>query len=77
MDIKVLGTGCAKCNKLYDRVSEIVESENLDANIEKVSEMKDILSYGVMSVPALVIDGEVKVTGSIPSKRKIKKLLLK
>lgn len=77
MEIKVLGTGCAKCNKLYDRVSEIVESENLDANIEKVSEMKDILSYGVMSVPALVIDGEVKVTGSIPSKRKIKKLLLK
>lgn len=77
MDIKILGTGCAKCGKLYDLVTEVVNSENLDVNIEKVQDMKAILSYRIMALPGLVIDEEVIFAGSIPSKKKLTKILLK
>jgi len=76
MNIKILGTGCAKCGKLFDLVNEVVESENLDVNIEKVQDMKAILSYRVMALPGLVIDEEVIFAGSIPSKKKLTKILL-
>ena len=72
MNIKILGTGCSKCNKLYDLVTEVVKSENLDVNIEKVQNMKAILSYKIMALPGLVIDEEV-----IPSKKKLIKILSK
>ncbi len=77
MDIKILGTGCAKCGKLYDLVTEVVNSENLDVNIEKVQDMKAILSYRIMALPGLVIDEKVIFAGSIPSKKKLTKILLK
>lgn len=76
MIIKILGTGCSKCNKLTKVVKEIVEENNLDASVEKVENMKDIMSYGILSTPGLVIDEEVKFSGSVPSKKKIKKMLL-
>ncbi|MDM8534837.1 thioredoxin family protein [Clostridiaceae bacterium HSG29] len=77
MNIKILGTGCSKCNKLYDLVTEVVKSENLDVNIEKVQDMKTILSYKIMALPGLVIDEEVIFAGSIPSKKKLIKILSK
>lgn len=77
MEIKVLGSGCAKCTKLYDVVNEIIAEENIDATVEKVKDIKTIMNYGVMSSPGLVIDGEVKFAGSLPSKKKIKKIILK
>jgi len=77
MNIKILGTGCSKCNKLYDLVTEVVKSENLDVNIEKVQNMKAILSYKIMALPGLVIDEEVIFAGSIPSKKKLIKILSK
>jgi small redox-active disulfide protein 2 len=73
MDIKVLGTGCKSCNTLMKNIEELIEEENLDATLEKVSDMKAIMDYGVMSVPALVIDGEVIFSGQSPKKKKLLK----
>ncbi|RPJ31331.1 MAG: thioredoxin family protein [Planctomycetaceae bacterium] len=75
MEIKVLGPGCANCVKLEKVVKEAVADLGLDAQVVKVSEIKDIMSYGVMSTPALVVDGQVKVSGRVPGKDEIKKML--
>lgn len=60
MDIKVLGSGCANCNKLEQMVFDVLAELNADASVNKVTDFKEIVSYGVMSTPALVIDGKVK-----------------
>ena len=67
MEIKVLGPGCANCNKLEDATRKAVEKAGLDATIEKVSDLQEIMSYGVMSTPALVVDGELRLAGRVPS----------
>ncbi len=67
MEIKVLGPGCANCNKLEDATRKAVEKAGLDATIEKVSDLQEIMGYGVMSTPALVVDGELRVAGRVPS----------
>ena len=67
MDIKVLGPGCANCNKLEDATRKAVEKAGLDATIEKVSDLQEIMSYGVMSTPALVVNGELRLAGRVPS----------
>jgi len=74
MDIKILGTGCKKCKKLEENVREAVNSEGMDASVEKVEDMQEIMEYGVMSTPALVIDGKVKSTGKILTAEEIIKL---
>jgi small redox-active disulfide protein 2 len=75
MNIKILGSGCAKCRKLEKVVNEIVRDEGLDAVVEKVTELSQIMSYGVMRTPALVVDEKVVASGTIPKKDKIKQLL--
>ncbi|WDV46662.1 thioredoxin family protein [Clostridiaceae bacterium M8S5] len=75
MVIKVLGTGCSKCNKLEENVKQAVKELSIDATIEKVQDIKDILGYGVMSTPALVIDDVVKVKGKLLTVKEIKELL--
>ena len=75
MIIKVLGTGCANCKKLEENTRKAVAELGIDATIEKVTEMKDIMSYGVMKTPALVVDGKVKIMGRVPSADEIKKYL--
>lgn len=75
MDIKVLGTGCKSCNTLMKNIEELIAEENLDATVEKISDMKAIMDYGVMSVPALVIDDEVIFSGQSPKKKKLLKYL--
>lgn len=72
MNIKVLGSGCKKCTKLYALCNEVIEEMNVDATLEKVEDLKDILGYGVMSTPALVIDEKVQVSGKVPSKKEVK-----
>jgi small redox-active disulfide protein 2 len=67
MDIKVLGSGCAKCKKLYAEVEKAIDAAGLPAQLSKVESIQDIMSYGVMMTPALVVDGEVKSTGRIPA----------
>ena len=67
MKIKVLGTGCPKCKKLYVEAEKAVASSGVEAELEKVEKIDDIMKYGVMMTPALVVDEEVKASGRIPS----------
>lgn len=67
-EIKVLGTGCARCNELERLCYNVAAENNLDVNIQKVSEIKDIMSYGIMQTPGLVINGVVKISGKLPTK---------
>ncbi|MGD9581137.1 MAG: thioredoxin family protein [Vampirovibrionia bacterium] len=73
--IKVLGTGCPKCSKLFEQVKEAAESLNIEYEIEKVKDINKIMEYGVMITPALVVDDEVKVSGKVPSVEDLKNLL--
>jgi small redox-active disulfide protein 2 len=67
MKIKVLGTGCPKCKKLYAEVEKAVAAAGVKADIEKVEKIDDIQKYGVMMTPALVVAEEVKASGRIPA----------
>ena len=77
MEIKILGTGCTKCNDLEKAAREAVAALSIDANIEKVEDIMKIMEYGVMRTPALVVDGKVLVSGKAPNAEEIKKLLSK
>lgn len=72
MEIKVLGTGCAKCEQLYETTRAAVEQAGMDPGlVVKVTDIDEILAHGVMMTPALVIDGEVKSTGKVPDSAQI------
>ena len=75
MKIEILGTGCAKCHKLDELVRATVKESGVDAEVSKVEDIKKIMGYGVMTTPALVIDGKVKVAGKIPSVEEIKQFI--
>lgn len=75
MVIKILGSGCANCKKLEANAREAVKELGIEATIEKVQNFKDIMAYGVMKTPALVVDEKVKVMGRVPSVEDIKKYL--
>lgn len=75
MKIQILGTGCAKCDKLYKHAQQAVEACGGDIELEKVTDLTQIMAFGVMTTPALVIDGQVKVTGKVPSVDDIKKMI--
>ncbi len=71
MKIQILGSGCAKCSKLAELAEEAADELNIDYEMEKVTDVNDIVSFGVMLTPALVVDGDVKVSGRLPSKAEI------
>lgn len=75
MDIKVLGPGCPKCQQTEKAVKDAVAETGVDARVEKVTDILKIGEYGVFGTPAVVIDGEVKCVGKIPSKEEVKKWL--
>jgi small redox-active disulfide protein 2 len=75
MKIEILGMGCATCNKLEDTVRLAIREMGIDAQIDHVRDIKKIMAYGVMTTPALVIDGKVKVAGKIPSLTEMKQLI--
>ena len=75
MDIRVLGTGCAKCKSLEKAVREVVENNNLSATITKVEDIVEIMKFNVMTTPALVVDGKIVVKGRIPSNNELKDIL--
>jgi small redox-active disulfide protein 2 len=70
--VQVLGTGCAKCAKLKEHADTAVSELGVDASVEKVEDIVEITKFGVMMTPALVVDGEVKVMGKVPSVDDIK-----
>ena len=76
MVIKILGTGCAKCKKLYKNAEKAVKTAGVDATLEKVEDLQEIMAYNVLSTPALVIDEEVKVYGKVASPKEIAELLV-
>jgi small redox-active disulfide protein 2 len=71
MKIKVLGTGCPKCKKLYAEAEKAISSSGISVGLEKVEKIDEIMKFGVMMTPALVIDEEVKASGRIPSTSEI------
>jgi small redox-active disulfide protein 2 len=75
MKIEVLGTGCSKCKTLEKLTREAVAESGIEAEIEKVEDMMKIISYGVMSTPALVINQKVVLNGRVPSKSEIKEMI--
>ncbi len=75
MKIQILGAGCAKCNKLLDNARQAVSEAQIDCQIEKVTDLKEIINFGVMVTPALVIDGEVKTAGKVIGPEEIKTML--
>lgn len=75
MEIKVLGPGCAKCHSLEKVTREAVEKYKISANITKVDDIVEIMKYGVMTTPALVVDGQVLIKGRVPSIDEIGNLL--
>ena len=73
--IQLLGTGCAKCQKLAAVADEAARALGAPYELTKVTDLQEIMSFGVMFTPALVVDGEVKVAGKVPSPDEMKKLL--
>jgi len=75
MIIKILGTGCSKCNNLEKNVREAIDELGIEATVEKVVDLPKIMKYGVMSTPALVIDEKVKTVGRVLDTKEIKELI--
>ena len=73
--VQILGTGCPKCKKLAENAETAVKQAGIEYEIEKVTDISEIMKFGVMMTPALVVDGEVKVTGKVPSSDDIKEML--
>ncbi len=75
MEIKVLGSGCMKCNKLEELVKEVVEEMGVEATIKKITDIKEIAKTGVLMTPGLIIDNEVKASGKLPSKAEVTQMI--
>ncbi len=74
--LQILGAGCAKCKMLSDHTEQAARALGVEYTIEKVTEINDIVSFGIIATPALVVDGEVKVSGHVPTAESIKALLV-
>ncbi len=75
MEIKVLGTGCAKCKALEKAVTDAVKQSGINATISKVEDIVEIMQFGVMTTPALVVNGKIVIKGRVPSVKDLTKLL--
>lgn len=72
----MLGSGCANCQKLEKMVYDVLAENDITASVVKISDVKEIVAHGVMSTPALVINGKLKLSGKVPSKNKLKELII-
>jgi len=75
MKIQILGTGCPKCKQLAEITEKTAKEIGIDFQLEKITDLEQIMAFGVMMTPALAIDGEVKTMGKIPSADELKKIL--
>ena len=73
--IKILGTGCPKCQSMTGVVKEVIAENGIDASIEKVEDVMEIMKYNVMTTPALVIDDSITIKGRVPTKKEVLELL--
>lgn len=72
MKVEILGTGCAKCQKLEELVNDVIKASGVQAEVSKVKDIKKIMTYGVMTTPGLVVDGQVKIAGKMPTAEQVK-----
>ena len=77
MEIKILGTGCPKCKSLEKLTRNVVSELDIKANISKVEDIVEIMSYGILTTPALVINEKIVLKGYLPSEKEIKQILTK
>lgn len=77
MEIIVLGTSCPNCKTTYDRVEKVLKDLNISADLKKEQDILEIVKYNVMSLPAVVIDGEIKIKGYVPSEEEIAEVIKK
>ena len=75
MEVKVLGPGCAKCKTTFQVIEKVIKENNLDVMLTKVDDIMEMMSYNIMTTPAVVVDGEVKMKGQVPSESDVKRLL--
>lgn len=75
MEVLVLGPGCKKCMLTYDAIKKVLDQTGTEVSLRKVEDIMEIMKYNVMSTPAVVVDGEVKVKGHVPSEAEIKKII--
>lgn len=73
--IKILGTGCPKCKTMFNNVNEALKNKGLDANVEKIEDIQEIMKYNVLSTPVLVVDEDIKVKGKAASVSEIESYL--
>jgi small redox-active disulfide protein 2 len=73
--LQILGTGCPKCKKLTELTEAAAKAAGIEYELEKVTDINDIVAFGVMTTPALVVDGEVKVAGRLPSASELQSML--
>jgi len=76
MEIKVLGPGCAKCQSLEKIVKDVVSALKLDIKVEEIKDMKQIMQYPILMTPGLVINGKVVMSGKVPSKAEVERLIM-
>lgn len=76
MDIKILGTGCARCHQLKKSVREVIKELGIDATLEEVKDITKIMEYPILATPGLVIDEKVVSAGQVPGKKEVEKLIL-
>ncbi len=75
MEVKVLGPGCAKCKSAFQVVEKVVKENNVDATVTKVEDIVEMMMYNIMSTPAVVVDGVVKIKGHVPTADEVKEAL--
>ena len=76
MIIQVLGTGCSKCKTLYDVAKKAAQESGVDVDVQKVEDIQQIMAFNILMTPGLVIDGQVRAAGRIPSVEEVKKMIL-
>ncbi|MGE5664290.1 MAG: thioredoxin family protein [Deltaproteobacteria bacterium] len=75
MNIVILGTGCDKCRRLYDTVREAVAQAGVEASLRKVEDIREIMAFKVLKTPAMAIDGEVRISGRVPTVAEVRALI--
>ncbi len=75
MEIKVLGAGCAKCRTTYEMIEKAIAKHRIDATLTKTEDITELLAYGILSTPAVVVDGVLRIKGHVPSESEIGQLL--
>jgi len=76
MNIKILGTGCARCHQLEKTAREVVKELGIDATVEEVKDMRQIMAYNILTTPGLVINEQVVISGKVPSKAEVTQLII-